>query len=88
MRERSRIGVLLLVLGSMTIRLCESSGFLQNELPLKVVVTTPVELIQAPAQDAVQLSGSQALTVSRNCDNSDWTSETRGTSDSDCIFVI
>ena len=38
-------------------------AFLQEQLPLRVVITTPVELLQGLPKDAVQLSGSQALTV-------------------------
>ncbi|KAG1668836.1 hypothetical protein FOA52_004931 [Chlamydomonas sp. UWO 241] len=36
-------------------------GFLGDSLPLKVVVTTPVEILSAPAGQKVRLVGSQAL---------------------------
>ena len=62
MRDRRSNVLLWVFIASIVIRQSES-GFLQKELPLKVVVTTPVDIVQAPAQVAVQLSGSQALTV-------------------------
>lgn len=49
--------------------LCQSGiasateGFLGESLPLKIVVTTPVELLKAAPKSSVYISGSQALTV-------------------------
>ena len=41
-----------------------SDAFLSSELPLTVAISTPVELLQAPAlKSPVQLFGSQALQV-------------------------
>lgn len=39
-------------------------AFLQAELPLTVVLTTPIELLTSGAAQPIQLQGSQALTVS------------------------
>lgn len=39
-----------------------SAAFLQDELPLQVVATTPVELL-APNTDIINVSGKQTITV-------------------------
>jgi len=62
-----RVG-LILVVASIIIQLCSAQqAFLQNQLPLKVLVTTPSELASDAAADraqAVTLTGRQAITVS------------------------
>lgn len=59
-----RLLVLALVVGSGLLQLvCAQQAFLQAQLPLKVLVTTPSELASDGAAQPVMLTGRQAITV-------------------------
>jgi hypothetical protein len=58
---------LFLAVGSILLQLCcgQQEAFLQKQLPLRVLVTTPSELSSDAAEaQAVTLTGRQAITVS------------------------
>lgn len=57
------LALLLISWGPGKASAAEGGAFLQSSLPLRPLVTTPVELLQA-TQGSVQVSGRQALTVS------------------------
>lgn len=60
-----RLLALALVVGSGLLQLvCAQQAFLQGQLPLKVLVTTPSELASDGAAQPVTLTGRQAITVS------------------------
>lgn len=58
------LALALVVFSGLLQLVCAQQAFLQGQLPLKVLVTTPSELASDGAAQPVTLTGRQAITVS------------------------